>query len=116
MSAHEMHTIEEFCTNILIINRGKTVLKGNITDIKNTYEANRIIIETTEDITKIIEKQKLEIENSHNNIYSVKINEEEQAHKLLKTLVESNKIITKFEIMKPTLNDIFIEKVGGKNA
>ena len=39
MSAHQMATIEEFCTNILILNRGKTVLQGNLKDIKSTYPA-----------------------------------------------------------------------------
>ena len=67
MSAHEMHTIEEFCTDILILNKGKTVLKGNIKDIKKTYKANRLVIETEEDITKIIENKKLTIENSHDS-------------------------------------------------
>ena len=116
MSAHEMHTIEEFCTNILILNKGKTVLKGNINDIKNTYNANRIKIETTEDIKEIIKKQKLEIENEHDYTYIIKIKEEQQGYDLIKNIVKENKNINKFEIMKPTLNDIFIEKVGGKNA
>lgn len=116
MSAHEMHRVEEFCTNILIINKGKTVLKGNIIDIKNTYPANRVAIETTEDITEIIEKQNLKIENSHNNTYIVRIEEEKQGYDLLKNIVKEKVNINKFEIMKPTLNDIFIEKVGAKNA
>lgn len=116
MSAHEMHTIEEFCTDILILNRGKTVLKGNIKDIKNEYEANRITIETKEDIKDIIEKQKLEIENSHDCFYIIKIKNEKQGHELLEKLVKEKITINKFEIMKPTLNDIFIEKVGAKNA
>lgn len=116
MSAHEMHTIEEFCTNILIINKGKTVLKGNIKDIKKTYPANRVTIETEEDIAEIIETQNLKIENSHNNIYVVKIEEEKQGYDLLKAIVKEKVNVNKFEIMKPTLNDIFIEKVGAKNA
>jgi ABC-2 type transport system ATP-binding protein len=116
MSAHEMHTIEEFCTDILILNRGKTVLKGNIKDIKKTYKANRIIIETEEDIKKIIKEHKLEIENSHDNLYIIKINEEQQGYDLLKDIVKEKINLDKFEIMKPTLNDIFIEKVGAKNA
>lgn len=116
MSAHEMHTIEEFCTNILIINKGKTVLKGNIKDIKKTYPANRIIIETEEDIKKIIKEQNLKIENSHDNSYVVKIDDEKQGYELLKNIVKQKININKFEIMKPTLNDIFIEKVGAKNA
>lgn len=116
MSAHEMHTIEEFCTDILILNKGKTVLKGNIKDIKKTYKANRLVIETEEDITKIIESKKLTIENSHDNIYIIKINEEKEGYDLLQNLVKEKINIDKFEIMKPTLNDIFIEKVGAKNA
>ena len=116
MSAHEMHTIEEFCTNILIINRGKTVLKGNIKDIKSTYPANRVVIETQEDITEILEKQNIKIENSHDNSYVVKIDEEKQGYDILKNIVKEKININKFEIMKPTLNDIFIEKVGAKNA
>ena len=116
MSAHEMHTIEEFCTNILIINKGKTVLKGNIKDIKKTYPANRVTIETEEDIAEIIETQNLKIENSHNNIYVVKIEEEKQGYDLLKAIVKEKVNVNRFEIMKPTLNDIFIEKVGAKNA
>ena len=116
MSAHEMHTIEEFCTDILILNKGKTVLKGNIKDIKKTYKANRLVIETEEDITKIIESKKLTIENSHDNLYIIKINEEKEGYDLLQNLVKEKINIDKFEIMKPTLNDIFIEKVGAKNA
>ena len=116
MSAHEMHTIEEFCTDILILNKGKTVLKGNIKDIKKTYKANRVVIETEEDITKIIEKKKLTIENSHDNLYIIKISEEKEGYELLQDLVKEKINIDKFEIMKPTLNDIFIEKVGAKNA
>ena len=116
MSAHEMHTIEEFCTNILILNKGKTVLKGNIKDIKKTYKANRLVIETEEDITKIIENKKLTIENSHDNLYIIKINEEKEGYDLLQSLIKEKINIDKFEIMKPTLNDIFIEKVGAKNA
>ncbi len=116
MSAHEMHTIEEFCSNILIINKGKTVLKGNIKEIKETYPANRVTIETDKDITEMIEKQNLKIENSHNNIYIVKIEEEKQGYDLLKNIVKEKINVNKFEIMKPTLNDIFIEKVGAKNA
>ena len=54
----------------------------------------------------------LEIENEKNNEYTIKIDNEEQAHNLLNELVKDGKTINKFEITKPTLNDIFIEKVG----
>ena len=112
MSAHQMSTIEEFCSDILILNKGKTVLKGNLKEIKDTYPANRVQIETNENIEKDIKKLGFEIENIKNYSYIVKIFDEQKAHELLKELVIKGITINKFEIMKPTLNDIFIEKVG----
>ena len=112
MSAHQMSTIEEFCSDILILNKGKTVIKGNLKEIKDTYPANRVQIETNENIEKDIKKSGFEIENVKNYSYTIKISDEQKAHELLKELVVKGITINKFEIMKPTLNDIFIEKVG----
>lgn len=97
----------EFCSDILILNKGKTVLKGNLREIKDGYKANRVQIEVNKPITEYINNIGLEIENERNNDYTVKINNEEQAHELLKELVKSEVIVNKFEITKPTLNDIY---------
>lgn len=110
MSAHQMSTIEEFCNDILILNRGKTVLQGNLKQIKSTYPANRLVISTGDDIS--IYLQNFTIENQTDSQYTLKIQSETSAQQLLHDLVENNISIDKFEIMKPTLNDIFIEKVG----
>ncbi len=112
MSAHQMATIEEFCSDILILNKGKTVLQGNLREIKESYPANRVKIETNKNINEYIKNLELEIENETNNDYTIKISDENKAHELLKRLIENEIIVNKFEIMKPTLNDIFIEKVG----
>ena len=112
MSAHQMATIEEFCSDILILNKGKTVLQGNLKEIKEKYPANRVEIDVKKDIKKYIEELNLEIETETNNNYIIKISDEEKAHKLLNKLVADGINIDKFEIKKPTLNDIFIEKVG----
>ncbi len=112
MSAHEMHTIEEFCTDLIILNKGKTVLQGNLKDIRNSYSANRVHIDVNENIDSLVKKHKLEIENEHDNEYVIKINKEEEAHELLNDLVKKDIKVNRFEITKPTLNDIFIEKAG----
>ena len=113
MSAHQMATIEEFCSDILILNKGKTVLQGNLKKIKETYPANRVEINVNQDIRNYIKEFDFEVETEANNNYVIKISSEEKAHKLLNRLVSENIVIDKFEIKKPTLNDIFIEKVGG---
>ncbi len=112
MSAHQMSTIEEFCSDILILNKGKTVLQGNLKAIKSTYPATRVQIDANQDIDKLIKFHKLKTEIAKNNQYTIKISNEAEAEDLLQDLVKHQVQITKFEIMKPTLNDIFIEKVG----
>lgn len=112
MSAHQMATIEEFCSDILILNKGKTVLNGNLKEIKDSYKANRIQVETDENIEKYIKNLGMEVENEKNYSYTIKISDEKKAHELLKELIENEITINKFEIMKPTLNEIFIKKVG----
>jgi len=115
MSAHQMSTIEEFCKDILILNHGKTVLQGNLKSIKAGYPATRVQLDVEEDITKFIHEAKLTVENDKNFQYTLKINDESAAEKLLQNLTQAKIKVNKFEIMKPTLNDIFIEKVGAQN-
>ena len=112
MSSHQMASIEEFCTDILILNRGKTVLKGNLKEIKESYPANKIEINVNRPIERQIKEFGLEVEIEKNNEYIVKIQSEEIAHKLLKSIVDEGIEVYKFEIKKPSLHDIFIEKVG----
>ena len=112
MSSHQMTSIEEFCSDVVIVNKGKTVLKGNLKEIKDAYKANRLIINTKQDITAEIKDLNLNIEKNIDNNYEIKIENEEIAHTVLKNLVNKNIEIDKFELKKPTLNDIFIEKVG----
>ena len=112
MSSHQMASIEEFCSEISILNKGKTVLQGNLKEIKETYPANRVEVNVNQDITTYIKALELEVENETNNNYVIKISEEEKAHRLLNNLIKDGIQVDKFEIKKPTLNDIFIERVG----
>ncbi len=114
MSSHQMASIEEFCTDILILNKGKTVLEGNLKEIKEGYKANKAELITKIDVTDIIQKNGLKIEKELNNQYEISINEESDVQKLLKDLVQKDIVVEKLEIKKPSLNDIFIEKVGDK--
>lgn len=112
MSSHQMSSIEEFCSDVVIINRGKTVLKGNLKEIKDSYPAKRLEISVKQDITNQIQEAGMQIEKNIDNNYEITIQNEDQAHKLMKKLVEKGILINKFELKKPSLNDIFIEKVG----
>ena len=98
MSAHQMATIEEFCSDILILNKGKTVLQGNLKQIKETYPANRAEVNVKQDISSYIKELDLEIENETNNNYILKIKDEEKVHTLLNNLITAGIKVDKFEI------------------
>ena len=118
MSSHQMTSIEEFCTDILILNRGETVLKGNLKEIRNTYKATKVALSTLENVDKYIKEAGLSIISNQNNDYEINIQNEEDGAKLLELLVKNKVKVVKFEIKKPSLNDIFIEKVekNSKNS
>ncbi len=112
MSSHQMHSIEEFASDVLILNKGKTVLQGNLKEIKEQYAANRLSLSTAENVDNLIKQANLEIYNSKNNEYIINISGEEDGYRLFDILAQNHIKVEKFEIMKPSLHDIFIEKVG----
>lgn len=112
MSSHQMNSVEEFCEDVVILNKGKTVLKGNLNEIKDSYPIKKIEIDTKVDITKILQDNNLETKNKEGRKHIISINNQEQAQTLLNDLVRNDIVIEKFELLKPTLHKIFIEKVG----
>ena len=112
MSAHQMSVVEEFCTDILILNKGKTVLQGNLKDIKNSYQANKLEINTESPIEEYIKQAGLCIEHAKDDFYEIAITEENQGYALFNLLAQNHVQVRRFEIKKPSLHDIFIEKVG----
>ena len=111
MSSHQMSVIEEFCSDLVILNRGKTVLSGNLKEIKDSYETNKVLIETTDEIDGILKKLKVDVLDKNDDEYLVSADADDRS-KLLKELVKNNIDVKTFKVIKPTLHEIFIEKVG----
>ncbi len=111
LSSHQMSVVEEYCRDIIILNRGKTILKGNLSDIKRSYGKNNLLIESYEDLSTIIPSD-AEIIDKKVNSYEIKLRNEEMSQDILRKIVESNIKISKFEIKEPSLHQIFINEVG----
>ncbi len=109
-SSHQMNYIEEFCDDILIMKNGEIMISGNIKQIKQSYERDKLKIESRE-VKKIKAdyNSESEIISSSNLIFKMKTSEQKQ-----KTM---QKLIGKYDIdsigiLEPTLNDIFVEYAG----
>jgi ABC-2 type transport system ATP-binding protein len=112
LSSHQMNIIEEFCTDILILDKGKTIIKGNLKDIKKSYGKNKLIIDSDSNIEKYLDKKGFEIINCIDNYYEIKFKDINKVYSLLEKIINDKILINKFEIKEPSLNEIFIDKVG----
>lgn len=113
MSSHQMPTVEEFCTDITILNHGKTVLQGNLNEIKKSYGRVNLFVKCEEDINDLIIMAGLPIKELLPSEYHIGVTGEEQAMQFLRTLIDRNITIIRFELREPSLHEIFVEKVGG---
>lgn len=112
MSSHQMNTIEEFCENLVILNKGKTVLSGNLKDIKKSYGRNRLILKCDGDIDELIKASNMKVIDDNLDYKELLVEREEDAIALLKKILERDVPVIRFELREPTLHEIFIEKVG----
>lgn len=111
LSSHQMSVVEEYCQDIIILKKGETVLKGNLNEIKKSYGRNNLAIETFYEIEGLLPENIKVIEKKANG-YELKLQKEEDAQQLLEILVQNKVVIQKFELKEPSLQEIFIEKVG----
>lgn len=110
-SSHRMEHVEELCDNICILNDGEIVVSGNIKDVKSNYGNKYVVIET--------EYQMPEIENIPGVILVDRMKHEirvsianENVAESIYNIVTQYGFVKRFELVEPSLNDIFIDKVG----
>ena len=115
MSSHQMATVEEFCTDITILDRSKVVLQGNLNDIKKSYGRVNLNLKTEQDARHLIEEAGATILTEKEREYELKVTGEEQANQLLVKLIEAGITVITFDLREPSLHEIFVEKVGEVN-
>ena len=110
-SSHRMDHVEYFCESLVILVKGETVLSGNLKEIKESYRKKKIRVEGNIDKNELQKiKGVLKIDESSND-YIINIEDKSVVEDVFK-YISKCKNITKFVVEEPTLNEIFIEKVG----
>lgn len=111
-STHLMETAERLCDDIILINKSRKVIGGTLRQVKEGFGKNMIALRATGG-NGVLEDSSLVakiIEHADEKELVLAENADEQI--LLRRLIESGARVTKFEKIEPSLNDIFIEKVG----
>ncbi len=110
-SSHRMEHVEQLCENLCILNKGKTVLQGSLKEIKQSFGKKNLIIHADFDVSFLKEYPGVRKSAVTPEGIQLQIEGEEVAGSILQETVGRG-FIRKFALEEPSLNDIFIEKVG----
>ncbi|HWE85079.1 MAG TPA: ATP-binding cassette domain-containing protein [Terracidiphilus sp.] len=111
-STHRMDQVEKLCDSICLINKGEAVLSGTMREIKSRYERNRIIVEFEGDASFLKSAEIAEARNFSGHA-EIRLHPHGDAQKLLHEAA-AVATIYRYELVEPSLEEIFIQTVGGK--
>lgn len=120
-STHNMSSVEELCDNICLINKSKSILSGNIDEVKQTFKNNEVMIEFVGDefIFKDMVNGDYQIKSlvkSHGGFMAkIKMNDSNHTNQLIAQLLPHFKIHSFQEIL-PNMDQVFIKAVEKSNA
>lgn len=112
-STHLMETAERLCDDILLINKSRKVVAGTLREVKASFRKNLISLRVMGGENVLRDANLVAKINENADSAEIQLAENVSSQTLLKKLVESGAIVSKFEEIEPSLNDIFIEKVKG---
>ncbi len=112
-STHLMETAEQLCDDILLINKSRKVIAGSLREVKASFSKNLIALRAFGGETVLEDKTLVAKITNHADERELVLAENADVQDLLKKLLENGAIISKFEQIEPSLNDIFIEKIKG---
>ncbi len=110
-SSHRMDQVEEICEDIVLIDQGHLVLHGNLKQIKRSMgrQILRISLEGNEDFWYKIPG--LELLASRADYQEFRLGENADPNSVLREAMQAGQVI-RFELVEPSLDQIFVEKVG----
>jgi len=110
MCTHQMHQVEELADRIALINQGKTVLYGSLTEIQRQFASDAVLVRSLnplpEQLPGVVEIR------DHNGRKLLKLEKGKTAQDILRILVENKILLEQFEIAMPSLDEIFIQVVS----
>lgn len=109
LSTHQMNQVEEMCDRMLMIDGGRSVLYGNLAEIKARYRSHSVILSVEGEFGQI---PGVNAQITRQGYLELALDENTTPKQVLKHLVGTGITINRFEVATPSLNEIFLEVVG----
>jgi len=115
LSTHQMEQVEKLCERICLINKGNAVVKGVLRDIKRKYGSRIIRIESDKSLDALASDSSFVRAEMENGAFLGELADGIEPHEYLRTLVQTIPV-RKFEVVEPSLEQIFIDQVKGSQS
>lgn len=118
-STHNMASVEELCDNIMLINKGKMLLEGGVTEIKQQFK-NNIFELTMQNVSEEVHLPEcyniMSCEKEQNGMTHLKIQADKNidSNELVTSILKKGRLVS-FQELLPSINDIFIKQINDKN-
>ena len=109
-SSHNMENVESLCKKLIMLKKGNIVLNGSPQEIRNSYERNKLVVESSEDLF-FLNDENIEMISQDGDKWTFILNDEDYAKVIFKKIVDSIGFVPYFDQSPPTLNEIFARKV-----
>ena len=113
-STHLMETAEKLCNDILLIDKARKVIGGSLRDVKESYGMNLIALRVEGGDKVLSDPAFVSKQVVHADEVIVNLTDGTDSQRLLRELVSAGAIVSKFERVEASLNDIFIDQVTGQ--
>jgi ABC-2 type transport system ATP-binding protein len=110
-STHQMEVAEKICDDICLVNRSRKVLEGSIREVKRGFSRNAVALRLVGGDIVLQNEKLISQMQRHSDGLEVLLAENTSPQTLLKELIAADAVIERFEMIEPSLHDIFIEKV-----
>ena len=112
-STHQMTDVEELCDRVVMINRGEIVLNGEVREIRRQHASDRLLLECASDLPFALCLPGVAATETQGDGWRISLNDEGSAEGVLRALLDAGVQIERFEREAPTLEEIFLQIVGG---
>ncbi len=112
-STHRMEQVEEICEKIVLIDKGRVILEGDVSEIKERFKENKFQIKANGDLPKIYGSDAFDVLEEKDQEVIFRVKEGHNPNELLTALINQGLQIKAYNEMLPSLNEIFINQVRG---
>jgi ABC-2 type transport system ATP-binding protein len=110
-STHQMEVAEKICDDICLINRAHKVLDGRLRQIKQSYGRNSVALRVAGPSEALRDPDLVASVKQHSDEVEALLAPGADAQQLLRRFIDAGAIVSKFEMVEPSLSDIFKDKV-----